>query len=101
MNKQFTPGPWVVGLEEPEQNQHGAYGIDIHAPQQNINSVATVWESAGGFTEEDYANARLIAEAPEMFKLLEAFYPVLQTTLQPADRVKLEALLDRITNPNH
>lgn len=76
----FTPGPWSVGMHHghnasivyappksgaPEYSQEGicnVYGIALH------RSVGEVERNAG------FANAHLIASAPELYELLEAAY---------------------------
>lgn len=71
---EHTPGPWFIGDEDeqPEgfcyQEVHsGAYG------SSDFKSIAYAQahfdgERAGEMTPQDYANARLIAAAPDLYE---------------------------------
>lgn len=80
----FTPGPWKVGTYEDT-----GYSIDA---THELNYIAQVH---GGYepTDECYANAKLIAAAPEMYDYLQNIangnYPDLDI---------LQSLLNKITN---
>lgn len=56
-----TPGPWAVNKADL---------LDVYAPNNNAHTVATVAVTAG---DEDEANAKLIAAAPEMAEALRNF----------------------------
>lgn len=57
MNK-HTPGPWVVNKED---------FLDVYAPNDGAYTVATV---AVTTDDEDEANSKLIAAAPDMAEAL-------------------------------
>lgn len=60
----YTPGPWTA---EPEEMSDGR-GIAIVAPGE---IVATILPEDGPADAQDYANARLIAAAPELLAALQ------------------------------
>jgi hypothetical protein len=73
MSAEFTPAPWKIGAP------YGRYGVHIEGSKgENIGHVQTDMPARSpntsyGETEEipcGLANARLIAKAPEMYKLL-------------------------------
>lgn len=58
-----TPGPWEV-LE----NTTPGYGYHVNAPSPVGYDVAIVCQHNRGIGETEYANARLIAAAPELLE---------------------------------
>ena len=62
MTASHTPGPWTINLSVPLKT-----GIAIMAGNYGI---AKVWNSEGGQDAENQANAKLIAEAPNLLKTL-------------------------------
>lgn len=64
----FTPGPWESGYGEFD----GWY-IGVFLPREGNAKPRTICRIAplNNIDEQDEANARLIAAAPEMFELLE------------------------------
>lgn len=60
MSTQHTPGPWAVGKFNPS-----------HVYQKGKNVTIARCEADICYTEEDKANARLIAAAPELLEALE------------------------------
>jgi hypothetical protein len=62
MTTQYTPGPWEICPNWPEQNQRKIQ------PEGEVSGVAL---SFGDTDEEAEANARLIAAAPEMLEALK------------------------------
>ncbi len=65
---EYTPGPWRAGFDNDP--------IQIGSADRFV-SMTLPCESSGA-TGEDEANARLIAEAPALFELAEAFVSYLQ-----------------------
>ena len=77
MSGQHTPGPWQVQLASEEPDESGLciiglrtdeHGVPYHTPTNGLVSVATQLPSE--IDEGDYtrcqANARLIAQAPQL-----------------------------------
>lgn len=72
MKNKFTPGPWKVSDREMKKNEHGALGIDIDFKKYTLSN-ATVWCLDDEPSEEEKANARLIAAAPELLDVCQTF----------------------------
>lgn len=72
MKAQHTPGPWRVNAKVKTSVEQTSAG-------QGINLIAHT-EDCDGIRkrEEDYANARLIAAAPEMFEALQIAHAMLR-----------------------
>lgn len=66
-----TPGPWNTYSEEGDRN--GVFKHSVCAYDGNIMSEThtCVAEARGDSRERAYANARLIAAAPELYSALE------------------------------
>lgn len=64
-----TPGPWFV-----KQNPGSIW---IESPTETIARVGVA-----GVDQEDQANARLIAAAPELLRLLQALLPYAEQELK-------------------
>ncbi len=60
----FTPGPWETGIVDRENNFW-----EIEGP--NGEHIAQCHFCGGNLSETEFANARLIAAAPEMYELLQ------------------------------
>lgn len=61
-----TPGPWTARLDDAP--------FWVAPPKATDNVICDLQpRDADVFTEEDEANARLIAAAPDMFRFVEAF----------------------------
>lgn len=68
-----TPGPWTVA--GPSANQGESFVIE--SPENTIAWTSDTWDEDGDraiVTEEDRANARLIAAAPELLCALTSIY---------------------------
>ena len=64
MTQEHTPGPWTLG----SANEYYPYETDtVYTIESGAHSVA---EITSGYADS-MANARLIAEAPEKFEVLE------------------------------
>lgn len=65
-----TPGPWVVGGASGNEGE----AREIVAASRTIAWSASTWDEDEGdvVTEEDDANAHLIAAAPELLEALKA-----------------------------
>jgi hypothetical protein len=63
-----TPGPWVAEPEEASEHR----GIVISAPANGWIVATITPEDDRQADEIDWANARLIAEAPNLVDVLEA-----------------------------
>jgi hypothetical protein len=72
MENKFTPGKWIAEIEPYDPNRK--YGFDIKGTTDpdKYEWIATVNQQFEGY-ENGVANARLIAEAPAMYELLEKF----------------------------
>jgi hypothetical protein len=74
MKTQHTPGPWVAS--------HDVAGIVIEPGRSHYLPYVAVLESRGGGSEEErWANARLIAAAPELLDALKEAREVLAVAL--------------------
>lgn len=72
-----TPGPWFVG--DDDEDAAGVEYIDVHAGAYMDSPYRSIAHVQPGFDEdflprsdEDWANARLIAAAPELLDALKA-----------------------------
>jgi len=64
----WTPGPWEVSIEDE--------AIDIIGETSNgVPTIVTCLCESSCSPEEDIANARLIALAPELYELVEKLIP--------------------------
>ena len=96
MTRLWTPGPWVVDKRNPSW---------VRA-ESDEDLVASCYRLKGGHKrspDEQMANARLIAEAPEMAKLLDTLVrlddgPHTDDALDQQDRLwtEITALLKRL-----
>lgn len=69
----FTPGPWEICDRHPL----GQYAVGISAPEASHYTLAGVWVRMEEDTRDDsrmYANAELIAAAPELYEAGEALH---------------------------
>lgn len=75
MNAQFTPGPWIWNPEGDET----VVEIPINdEPQQfSVLGHSTV------ASDEDYANARLISAAPDLYAALDSIAKLAECGLHP------------------
>jgi len=70
-----TPGPWIVARESEDRNEAEV----ITSPYRECGIIAWTSDTAGGLddefdtyiSEEDRANARLIATAPDLLECLQ------------------------------
>ena len=69
MSAQHTPGPWNVWSEAPDRCAY--IGASADFPRRPIAQIFGRQEDSDEFAVRD-ANARLIAEAPEMLKALRS-----------------------------
>ena len=86
-----TPGPW-----EPSINPSGtrAYGVHTHADGRRTNIVNWGGLSRAG-SEEGQANARLLAAAPELLRMLREARTMLKAYGAEYDAAHI-ALMDDI-----
>lgn len=61
MSAKHTPGPWVV---KPAENEQGGFDIDSEYGYH-------IAETIGGLDDEEEANSRLIAAAPDLLAALQ------------------------------
>lgn len=75
----FTPGLWET---EYDNHGNGSYSewLNILAPNKTIAQVGCCRK----MTEEDKANAYLIAAAPELYEAIEAVISFLEYGIRPA-----------------
>lgn len=66
--EKFTPGPWEV-------DQYCTNSISIMKDDQELAAIM----AAEYLSEQDWANARLIAAAPAMYRALEAMQIVFES----------------------
>lgn len=93
MNTQHTPGPWHIGEGIYNGNIFAKNGRQkfYHDGCSSRQAVCTIRH--GWNAEEDNANARLIAAAPQM---LEALRAALTNTTGPTEETEGEQLRDQI-----
>lgn len=67
-----TPGPWIVAGEAGNTGEAFVIESDERTVCWTADSTEEEWEERGGAlgTDEDRANARLIAAAPELLEAL-------------------------------
>lgn len=65
MNEQHTPGPWTMEPRNYSIADTGDYDGCYEVRGANKERVVELWG------DEDEANARLIAAAPELFRIVE------------------------------
>ena len=70
MTTTHTPGPWCL-----QESLNDFYGQEIIGGRRII--AETCIDDAVQETEEDLANARLIAAAPDLLSALEYFYNIM------------------------
>ena len=86
---QHTPGPWSMEYDD---------GVWISGPDKNANVLCDIIgriddrEAGTQITDEDLANARLIAAAPD---LLEALRDLFQAEIEQADHILLELAIEK------
>ncbi len=86
----FTPGPWVIfGEDEPVPGVPSIMIETDKKPGQDLRGICAVdctMDDAGNFvlTGDDWANAHLIAAAPDLLEALEA---MMQGNGDPIERV--------------
>jgi hypothetical protein len=68
-----TPGPWRMWSDTEENEVYGrVIGIQIHAgPNTSIGSIHGLRSADGDVRDQAFANANLIAAAPELLDVLE------------------------------
>lgn len=92
-NKKFTPGPWKVS-DRTRINEHGVSSLLIDNSNGSVEDIAEVY---GSFMDgEIQANARLIAEAPAMYELLEGCAMIMAQLNYPETYKTIRDLLSRI-----
>ena len=84
MKTKHTPGPWQVG---------STIALRHRVIDGNANEVATM---KGEFELEKQANARLIAAAPEMYRLLHAIWSKTDPSKDPKTCRAIANLLDQV-----
>jgi len=76
----FTPGPWHIHTVIEYGPSEDAYEERVYIDDAHENVICEVWidpaipEDGHSITEEIRANARLIARAPLMYKMLKALH---------------------------
>lgn len=76
----FTKGKWVISKRKRTKNIHGVYGIDIDTDSE-FQSIITVWADDENPNDlEAEANARLIAQAPDMYRFIKKLHDRLDQT---------------------
>ena len=68
MNAKHTPGPWNIGTSDIPVSS-----FSVHGGNRNHSTIARLasLDFVGMGLDEQYANARLIAAAPELLVALE------------------------------
>jgi hypothetical protein len=90
----FTPGPWQFSIEEngPPDDPHSDTFFLGQLDDETGGIYGTILE--GGLVlasaEENIANARLIAAAPELYQSCESFVACYPPALQIVDERALE-----------
>lgn len=89
----FTPGPWKVG----QGKKHICIARAVHVDSGNAEHPICLISPIKLLSDEDLANARLIAAAPSMYELLEE---VVQSggILRFGDIDRIKSLLQSITH---
>lgn len=70
MSAKHTPGPWTTG--------NGAWASRVMAPSRYEAKPTDIGQFSGNGREEDEANAKLAAAAPELLEALEGVEPYLE-----------------------
>lgn len=71
MNK-HTPGPWEVGKIYTSRNKEF---IPVNVKSENcVYTIINTVPLKNNATDEDKANAKLIAAAPDMFEIVKELY---------------------------
>jgi len=82
-DKKYTPGPWTV--DGPAQFA-SLYGCIVYAKHKNGHLVAKCYPE---YSDNQQANARLIAAAPELVDEIERMLPYLEATFDDGPTLKL------------
>ena len=71
MSEKHTPGPWEVVVQpfaDPDAKGNTIYSVEGYG-------IGRIWDENGN--PENYANARLIAAAPDLLEAADAMMPLL------------------------
>jgi hypothetical protein len=81
IDKKWTPGPWVVDHDYPNDRTPGYANISgaIGQPEEHRALAKVVVELDGERYGQGEANAALIAAAPDLYAALELAIPLLMT----------------------
>lgn len=91
MNTKWTPGPWVVVADESAAQVKGFPCIYAN----NYTIVGT--EGMYGDIDTDFANAHLIAAAPDLYEALEFAMTIANGSIDPtSSNIELRSNLVRI-----
>ena len=95
MKTKFTKGKWSIS-DIIEGNEYGVLSQQIDCPEAGVTSMIRIYHSSG-LTEEDSANAKLIAAAPELFDAcvyaLKTFY-----TIGCTEDAEIVRVLEKVIN---
>lgn len=101
MEKKFTPGPWEYSqLWIWRSSQIGKPGDEIKQPQIAYVGYGRKGKDDTEMDEEQKANAKLMATAPEMFDMLEKVKDILWFEGAKDLSRKIDALLTKATTIN-
>ena len=95
MSAQHTPGPWLI---EAQNSHTGAIATVHNTTDVWVEIWSENWIVTGMGPEEQSANARLIAAAPDLLRALASLTDLTSCIEQPADEAIAEEVNRAVIN---